>query len=356
MSSKLQFIHVTFLEYLTAFYPLLLVLLTWICIELQGRNFKPLVWIWRPFHKYFVRLRRDWNTTSDLVDVFASFFLLSYGRILFQSILLINCRPNYYYSDSQENKSIARSASSAYYDPSMPCNSPNHVGVALLAAVTTCLFNIIPALLLVLYPIKVLRVCLSKCRLECIVVNTFANKFHGCYRDGLDGGRDMRSLSGLYLLSRVLLIGMHPALLRSFSISTWFSYSILFLVTTLLIAYLKPYKVSYMNVLDVTILMALTLLCLLLSVDPFRAQGTVVYIVTLIPAGVLVLFIISKNVFSRVLSQTVVKQEVAVLCCKCLKKQSIAIDSAEDDLLRMTDSNEPVHQPITSTVVSLREL
>lgn len=166
----------------------------------------------------------------------------------------------------------------------------------------------------------------------------------------------MVAIGMVYLLSRVLLIGMHPALLRSFSISTWFSYSILFLVTTLLIAYLKPYKVSYMNVLDVTILMALTLLCLLLSVDPFRAQGTVVYIVTLIPAGVLVLFIISKNVFSRVLSQTVVKQKVAVLCRKCLKKQSIAIDSTEDDLLRMTDSNEPVYQPIISTVVSLHEL
>ena len=39
VSSKLQFVHISFLEYLTAFYPLFLILLTWICIELHGHNY-----------------------------------------------------------------------------------------------------------------------------------------------------------------------------------------------------------------------------------------------------------------------------------------------------------------------------
>ena len=43
VSSKLQFVHISFLEYLTAFYPLFLILLTWICIKLHDRNFRPLV-------------------------------------------------------------------------------------------------------------------------------------------------------------------------------------------------------------------------------------------------------------------------------------------------------------------------
>ena len=87
ISNKLRPIHVFFLGYISAFYPFLLILLTWFCVELHGRNFRPIVWLWRPFHRCFARLRRGWNTKSDLIDVFASFFLLSYSKILYQIML-----------------------------------------------------------------------------------------------------------------------------------------------------------------------------------------------------------------------------------------------------------------------------
>ena len=58
VSSKLKFIHMALLGYISAFYPIILTILTWICVELHGRNFRPLVWLWRPFHRSFVRLRR----------------------------------------------------------------------------------------------------------------------------------------------------------------------------------------------------------------------------------------------------------------------------------------------------------
>ena len=56
VSSKLKSIHIAFLGYISAFYPILLIFLTWIFVELHGRNFRPLVWLWRPFHRCFVRL------------------------------------------------------------------------------------------------------------------------------------------------------------------------------------------------------------------------------------------------------------------------------------------------------------
>ena len=62
LSSKLKFIHVAYLGYISAFYPPILILLTWLCVELHGRNFRPLVWLWRPFHRCFVPLQRGWNT------------------------------------------------------------------------------------------------------------------------------------------------------------------------------------------------------------------------------------------------------------------------------------------------------
>ena len=54
LSNKLKFIHITAFGYISAFYPILLIFLTWVCIELHGRNFRPLVWLWRPFHRCFV--------------------------------------------------------------------------------------------------------------------------------------------------------------------------------------------------------------------------------------------------------------------------------------------------------------
>ena len=52
----------------------------------------PIVKLWRPFHKYFVRLRKEWDVRSDIIDVFATFLLLSCSKLMYQSVLLINCR------------------------------------------------------------------------------------------------------------------------------------------------------------------------------------------------------------------------------------------------------------------------
>ena len=54
VSSNLQLIHIQLLRYISIVYPMLLIILTWICISLHDRNFKVIVWMWRPFHKCFV--------------------------------------------------------------------------------------------------------------------------------------------------------------------------------------------------------------------------------------------------------------------------------------------------------------
>ena len=97
ISSKLRPIHFLYLGYSSVFYPFLLILLTWCCVELHGHNFRPIIWLWRPFHRCFARLRRGWNTKSDLIDVFASFFLLSYCKIFL---------PDYSYSADYRNKKL----------------------------------------------------------------------------------------------------------------------------------------------------------------------------------------------------------------------------------------------------------
>ena len=47
VSSNIKTIHALVLEYIVAFYPICLILLTYICIKLHDNNFRPVVWLWR---------------------------------------------------------------------------------------------------------------------------------------------------------------------------------------------------------------------------------------------------------------------------------------------------------------------
>ena len=89
VSQELKNIHVLALQYVSAFYPLLLIALTYICVELHGRNFRPIVWLWKPFHRCCVNVRRRWDTKASLIDVFATFLVLSYSKLMFLSLFLL---------------------------------------------------------------------------------------------------------------------------------------------------------------------------------------------------------------------------------------------------------------------------
>ena len=90
ISSRIKPIHIAFLGYTSVLYPIVLIFLTWLCVELHGYNFRPIVWLWRPFHRCCVKLRRSWDNKNDIIDVFATFFLLSYHKCLYQSVLLLS--------------------------------------------------------------------------------------------------------------------------------------------------------------------------------------------------------------------------------------------------------------------------
>jgi len=65
-----------------AFYSLILILITYICIKLHDHNFRPVVLLWKPFHQCFVYFRRSWNSRACVINTFATIFLLSSSKIL----------------------------------------------------------------------------------------------------------------------------------------------------------------------------------------------------------------------------------------------------------------------------------
>ena len=266
INSKLKIIHVQLLGYISAFYLLFLLILTWTCIELHDLNFKPFVILWKPFHRCCVRLRREWSTKYDITDVFASFLLLISGKFTYQSIQLLGVRHVWNKNGSKE----VTYTPVTLFDPTVSYFSPkDHLPYAIIGIFSLLVFAILPTLVLTLYPVKAVRNCTSKVGLtgyKQAALQTFVEKFHNCYRDGLDGNRDMRSISGLYFILRGVTIASHQLYHIQLTEITWIFRTILFTVSALLIGYLKPFKKWYMNFIDTLILSLLAFLFFMFTI------------------------------------------------------------------------------------------
>ena len=81
VSSNIKTAHALALEYVVAFYPVCLILITYVCIKLHDNNFRPVVWLWKPFHRHFVHLRRSWDSKASIINAFTTFLLLSFSKI-----------------------------------------------------------------------------------------------------------------------------------------------------------------------------------------------------------------------------------------------------------------------------------
>ena len=108
---------------------------------------------------------------------------------------------------------------------------------------------------------KAFQSCLSRCHLNSTAINIFVEKIQGCYRNGLDGGRDMRSFSGLYLSLQLLVLIAESFAKSNDYFPPLFLSGILLSIISLTIALVKPYKKTYMTYLDTLILFNLAVLC-----------------------------------------------------------------------------------------------
>ena len=293
ISNRIKPIHIAFLGYVSALYPILLIFLTWLCVELHSYNFQPIVRIWRPFHGCWVKLRRSWDNKNDIVDVFATFFLLSYHKCLYQSVLLVSTQSLWNYNSTVEHAVHTSTYTRIMVDLSVTTESAEHIPYAVTAGIITILFYVLPTLLLMLYPIKVFRRLLSKCHLDFIAINIFVDKIHGDYKNGLDGGRDMRSLSGLYFILRVVLVLSSGAKYHGVHDSDAIASGIL-LGCALMVALLKPYNKSYMNYLDTLLLANYVLIWYIQSAQLTFSMVLTKLLITL-PMAMFVLGIIVRN-------------------------------------------------------------
>jgi len=73
-----------------------------------------------------------------------------------------------------------------FYDEELQYFWEEHLPYAILAVIITLVFNILPLLLLLLYPFQCFQQCLSTCRLRWHGLPIFIDAFQGCYKNGTE--------------------------------------------------------------------------------------------------------------------------------------------------------------------------
>ena len=106
---SLSTLQILSLDYAIAIYPLFLILLTYMMVKCHDRNFKPVVWAWKPFTWILRHFRRQWDIRTSLIDVFASFIFLSTSRLFTASFnFLVPTSVYTYPQNSSEHPTMKR--------------------------------------------------------------------------------------------------------------------------------------------------------------------------------------------------------------------------------------------------------
>ena len=244
---KMTTVQALALDYAIATYPLVLIAVTYLLVEMHDYNFRIFVWLWKPFHRCFTCFRRVWDIKASLIDAFATFILLSYVKFLSVSFdLLVPVHIFNVSGDSLSKRYL-------FYDGTMEYFGKEHLPYGILALVVLLVFNLLPLLLLCLYPCKCFQRCLNRCRLQCQALHIFMDALQGHYKDGTHGTRDCRWFAALYLIFRILFLVIFVAYA---SVFFWLYFAIpMILVVLFLTAVFQPYKSTFYNNTDTFLLL-----------------------------------------------------------------------------------------------------
>ena len=221
------------LDYLFAFYPLILAFISYIIIELYDRKCTCIVTAWKPFHNVLTKFRKTWDIRTSIIDSFATFFLLSYVKVLNVTTDLLV--PTIVHKLGSNTPTFG-----LYYSPSVSYFGDYHRPYATLAVVMLILFIIVPTLTLILYPFQFFHKILSLFPLNWHFLHAFVDSYQGCYKDGTEPGTfDCRWFAALALLFRPLFFIIFGITLSIM----FFIYALILLILLMIVTInIQPFK------------------------------------------------------------------------------------------------------------------
>lgn len=274
------------LDYLTAVYPLFLIVATFCCIKAYDK-FSLIRLVLRPVHRCCFHIRKEWHIHRSLLDAFATFLLLSYVKILNISFDLLI--PTTTYDMNGE-----RSFTFLYYSGNIKVFEGEHIPYAILALVMIIVFNIIPLILLAVYHCYCYQKLMNSCNCHSQTLHVFMDIFSGCYRTK---PFDCRHFSVVYLIIRILNL-----VVFSFTLSRFYYpfAAILYLLSAVLVTAVQPYKCQLYNKLDTAMLLLLTLgyiAATAYALSPTEKLSTTFIVIMILTCISILLYMISIAIY-----------------------------------------------------------
>ena len=340
---KISTLQALALDYLIAVYPLLLIIVTYIVVDLHDRRFCLLVWMWKPFKMCSRSVHNSINIKSSIINAFITFLLLSYVKFLSVSFDLLA----FVYAYVPSGKVVG---TYLFYDASIEYFGNEHLPYGILAITVLIIFVILPLVLSLLHPLR----CLNRCIGRWPSLRICLDSYQGYYKDGTEGTRDYRWFSSLYLFSRIALFLVYAFIKNSF----FYPFaSVLLLLLVTLIVICQPFKPQFRiyNTIHALLILNMamwfvTIICSSISLqkasylDTFSLvlSGFVAVLPLLYVTGLILKWIYKQKMFGKFL-------RIFIMFCHIpiFKKtrQNDELDSTESDSLpyRLEHSEEHLH-------------
>jgi predicted outer membrane repeat protein len=263
LSSKITTLQLLSTGYITALFPLLLVVTFYLFVYLYSRGVKPIVCLCRPLHHCFARFRGIiWNFERSVLHALATFLLLSYTKFSLVSFILLTPTPLLKNTGEKDRFVL-------YYDGTIDFFSKDHAPYIIVSAIVLLTFVLLPPFVLMLPSMShLVRLCLQKAfnyegnllsYQVGSVTGQFMTAFYECYKDGTgdpsgqtdNNNQDFRWFAGMYFIFRLMVFATF-----AFTPDWFMQYVILqFICICGLLSFslLRPYKNDWYNRLDATI-------------------------------------------------------------------------------------------------------
>ena len=250
VSRHMEDIYKPFLDFIATLYPFLLLLLTYAAIDLHARNFTPVVTLKKLLDRLHIRFYSTWEPNASIIQAYSSLFFLSYAKL--NSLIMMPFLP----VSVTNTDGIITQRTMVYIDTTVPYFSTKHIILIIFSLLVAIIFYFPPLLLLIVYPSSLYRKISDRIKAKWrIAIKTYVETFQSCYKDGLNGTRDYRPISGyslalfgfLPVLMQAVIIEIFPQGFTSGNFMPQYITIIFFTVMTVLCSLLQPYKQRIAN-------------------------------------------------------------------------------------------------------------
>ena len=239
VSQRLSELHIQLIRFVPVTFPILLVIIIFVLMELHARNCRVIHTLWKPFS---IILDKTAITNNSVIHAFASFIFLANSYVfttftnLFEDVMIHGEDGNMY-------------KHSLLLDPTLEWLGYHHIQFIMVSSVPLFIFTLLPSLLYIIHPTRIYEY-FSRCisARKRLAITAFTEALQACFKDGLNGTRDYRALPGLIPVFPVVYFVSNEILIIGFGWSPAVASGFFAMFTGCVFFYLEPFKQAIGNI------------------------------------------------------------------------------------------------------------